>query len=150
LGPLGCRTADLLSVDGRAPGGRVWSFVVVDDATNTILMTDYSAGNVSNPSGVWGTQAQAAGATGITTWDGATQLSATSTAGFTDSLTLAQPSTLDFFIIDYYLPDNSGGVALNIDAPSDVPEPWSLVVLPAPLIALGLARRLHRSLPAQS
>ena len=48
----------------------------------------------------------------------------TTLANFYDTLTLAQTTTLDFFISDGFLPDNIGGVALNltsVGAPSPVP-----------------------------
>jgi hypothetical protein len=35
---------------------------------------------------------------------------------------------LDFFTIDYYLPDNAGGVALDISAAAPEPASWALLV----------------------
>jgi hypothetical protein len=89
-------------------------------------------------------QALAAGITGTTTWNGNTQLSATSTAGFFDTFTLSGTTTLDFYIDDYPggLGDNFGGVSLNIQA---IPEPSTCAALFG-LTALGIAvyRRRHR------
>jgi len=83
----------------------VWSFLIGADhgnSTATVLNDDYI-------SGIYSTQTAAAGATGITTWDGlfgvpANQLPGTSAAGFVDTLNLASTTTLDFFIDDYFLP----------------------------------------------
>ena len=35
--------------------------------------------------------------------------------GYADTLTLRAPATLSFFILDYYVDDNAGGVSLRID-----------------------------------
>ena len=118
----------------------VWSFLIADDATGKVLIDDFV-------SGVQPTQAAMAGLTGVATWDGLTQLSGTSTQGFTVTFTLTQTTTLDFLIDDYYLPDNGGGVALNIapaSSGSSIPEPSSLVlslILIGTLGAAGLASR---------
>jgi hypothetical protein len=111
--------------NGSGNGGNwVWSFVVasVSGSTATILMDDYTNGTES-------TQSAQALLTGTTDWDGTTLLASISTAGFTDSLTLASTTTLYFFVDDYYLLDNAGGVALNITQVSGVPEPSSFALL---------------------
>jgi hypothetical protein len=124
--------------NGNGNGGNwVWSFVVasVTAGTATILMDDYT-------NGVESTQAGQALLTGTTDWDGTTELSSTTTAGFTDTLVLSAPTLLYFFIDDYYVPDNAGGVALNITPVSGgVPEPSTLLLLGLPLLGLAAFRR---------
>jgi hypothetical protein len=125
-------------------GNWVWSFIIGADhgnGTATVLNDDFIAG-------IYPTQAAAAGATGITTWNGqygnpADQLPGTTTAGFIDTLNLSSTTTLDFFIDDYFLPDNGGGVALNITTTSSTsaPEPSTLALLGAGLASLGFLRR---------
>ena len=75
-------------------------------------------------------------------------LSSTTVAGYTDTLTLASTTKLDFFIIDYYLPDNAGGVALNITPLSTVPEPatWAMTLLGFAGLGLATRRRLAQKL----
>jgi hypothetical protein len=114
----------------------VWSFLIGSDngnGTATILKSDYVSGVFSTPD-------LAAAATGITTWDWQTQLSGTSTKGFHDTLTLGATTTLDFFIDDYFLPDNGGGVALDIKPISPVPLPAGLPLFAAGLGTLGLLK----------
>jgi len=115
-------------------GNWVWSFVVANDANDTVLMDDFV-------STIQGTQAAMSNLTGTTTFNGATQLSGTSTAGFTDSLTLGSTTTLDFFIDDYALGDNGGGVALNISGgATGAPEPGTAAMIVGALALLGLRR----------
>ena len=112
-------------------GNWVWSFVVANSATDQVLMDDFV-------SPIEGTQSAMSNLTGTTTFDGLTQLSATSTAGFTDTLTLASITTLDFFIDDFALGDNGGGVALNISGQtSGAPEPGTAAMLLGALVVLG-------------
>jgi hypothetical protein len=121
-------------------GNWVWSFVMAADngsgTAGTVILDDYIAG-------VYATQALAAGATGIDTYDDLTLLSGTSTAGFVDSFTLASTTTLDFMIDDYDLGDNGGGVSLDITpAGSGVPEPSTVVLTLAGLAGCMLLRRV--------
>jgi hypothetical protein len=123
-----------------------WSFVIAaDDGGNTATVLD-----VGYAGGVWASQAAAAGATGIKTYRFNTVLSSTTVAGYTDTFTLASTTKLDFFIIDYYLPDNAGGVALNITPLSTVPEPatWAMTLLGFAGLSLASRRAwLRRSIP---
>jgi hypothetical protein len=126
--------------NGSGNGGNwVWSFVVasVSAGTATILMDDYT--NEIEP-----TQSAQALLTGTTDWDGTTQLASTSTAGFTDTLTLPSATTLYFFIDDYYLPDNAGGVALNVTPSSSTPEPAAFLPLGTALLGLAFWRAKRR------
>ena len=53
-------------------------------------------------------------------------------AAYHDTFTLAATTTLDFFIVDGFLPDNLGGVSLDINPiNSAVPEPstWAMMIL---------------------
>lgn len=91
-------------------GGWVWSVVVADATTHQVVY-------YADRGGVQGSQAGIAAQPDV--------------QSFQDLFILTQPTTLDFMIRDYYLPDNAGGVAVDV---SPVPE------LPVPaLLALGLA-----------
>jgi len=123
----------------------VWSFVMAADngtgTAGTVILDDYIGGTT----GVYATQALAAGATGILTYDDLTVLSGTSTAGFTDMFTLSSTTTLDFIVDDYGLYDNGGGVALQITpATTGTPEPASVGLTLAGLAGLAVARRRAR------
>jgi hypothetical protein len=114
-----------------------WSFLIADDATSTVLVDGYVG--AGQP-----TQAAMAGLVGTTTWDGLTQLSATSTADFSATMTLTHATTLDFLIDDYDLVDNGGGVTLNITGISGVPEPNAPLLLASGLIlVVACAARLR-------
>ena len=100
-------------------GGWVWSFVIAsDNGNNTANVLKVGWVDVNAP-----TQAAAAGATNVASHSFGNVLNpSTSVAAFFDTFSLATTTTLDFFIIDGFLPDNLGGVALNID-PVGVPGP---------------------------
>jgi hypothetical protein len=103
----------------------VWSFVIgTDNGNNTanVLKVDWVEVNAT-------TQAAAAGATNVASHSFGNVLNpSTSVAAFSDTFTLSATTTLDFFIIDGFLPDNLGGVALNI----------SLATVPGPIAGAGL------------
>ncbi len=88
-------------------GSQDWAyiFVLVDDSTDRVI------GGVDE--GTYSSQAAAAANSNV--------------QNFSEVLTLTNTTTVDFMIRDYYLPDNAGGVALNIQ-PTGVPEPSSLVL----------------------
>jgi hypothetical protein len=108
-----------------------WNFVIgADNGNNTATVLDVGWVGASFPS-----QAAAAGATDVATYRFDTVLDPHgSTAGYSDTLTLAATTTLDFFVVDGYLADNFGGVALDIDPVSgsaSTPEPstWAMLLL---------------------
>jgi hypothetical protein len=59
------------------------------------------------------------------------------------TFTLTAPTTVDFVVNDDYLPDNAGGVSLNIEAVSAAPEPssWTLMIAGTGLVGAMLRRR---------
>lgn len=118
---------------GEASGSNwVWGFVMAEHGGHIIVDAYVD--------GILNSQAAMAGATGVRTWNGLTQLAATSTADYQVSFTLTRRTTLDFYHDDYGwgLGDNWGGVSLNVSA---VPEPSQAVLLVAGLAALGGWRR---------
>ena len=92
--------------------------------------------------GITGTQAQVAAATNVQTFHFQTVIDQNgSTAGFHDTLVLPMTTTLDFFIVDGFLTDNLGGVALDLEPvsqPPQVPLPAALPLFATGLGALGL------------
>jgi hypothetical protein len=125
-------------------GGWAWNFVIgADNGDNTATVLD--AGYAS---GVWLSQAQAAAATGIQTFSFNKVLSGTSVAGYTDTLTLAKTTKLDFFVVDYFLFDNAGGVSLDLEpATPAVPEPstWAMMLIGFAWLGLAGYRRSRRA-----
>jgi len=102
----------------------VWAFMMIDDATKTLLVQGCCGDQV------YGTQAGAAGQAFAQT--------------YSTSFTLTQATTLDFITEDYYPYDNAGGITLDIEraGPSAVPEPSGLTLALAGLGAVvAIARR---------
>ncbi len=69
---------------------------------------------------------------------------------FSQTLTLAAPTTLAFTLRDYYVPDNGGGVALDIEpagGAAAVPEPatWAMFAGGFGLVGGTLRRRARAS-----
>ena len=117
----------------RFNGGQnwVWAFMMIDDATRTLLVQGCCGDQV------YGSQAGAA------SQDFAVNYSAT--------FTLDQTTTLDFITEDYYPYDNAGGMTLDIEpaGPSAVPEPSGVALTLAGLAALAsIARRRRAHAPA--
>jgi hypothetical protein len=104
-----------------------WNFVIgKDDGDDTATVID--VGSVGG--GHYYTQAEVAGATDVPTYSFGNVLDPSgSTAGYEDHLTLSTRTTLDFFVVDGYLPDNVGGVALDISPTLAAPEPGSWLLL---------------------
>jgi len=77
-------------------------------------------------------------------WDNGAHLVSTSiaTVNYHDTFSLAATTVLDFFIIDGFLPDNAGGVALEITPIGAVPIPAALPLFLTAIAGLGsMARR---------
>jgi hypothetical protein len=108
-----------------------WNFVIgTDNGDNTANVLDVGWVDAPFPS-----QSAVAGATNVATYRFDTVLDPHgSTAGYLDTLTLTATTTLDFFVVDGFLSDNVGGVALEIDPVStaaSTPEPstWAMLLL---------------------
>lgn len=108
----------------------VWNFVLADNATNRVVF-------YADAGGVLGTQAAIAAHPGV--------------QNFSATFSLAAPTTVNFMVRDYFLPDNAGGVALSIEraAAVAVPEPSSFILLTvgAALSVLGTRLRRQRKDP---
>jgi hypothetical protein len=121
-----------------------WAFAVTN-ASGLVLLNDYvgtSAGTLQ----YFSTADLAASASGIKTYDGSVLLSATTTAGFRDTLTLSSSQVVNFFIPDSYIGDNAGGIALNVALQSTgTPEPAIPLLIGTGLAALALYRRKRQS-----
>lgn len=117
-------------------GHWLWAFAAVNDATNAVLLSDY-IGTAPGVLSYFTSQALAAGASGVTIYDKGTALSATSLASFSDTLYLANQTTVDFFIPDSSIGDNLGGITLNVTQQADtgVPEPASFLLVGTVLVA---------------
>ena len=110
-------------------GGWVWSFVIgADNGNNTAEVFHVGWMNVGTQS-----PSDTANATNIAQYRFGTVVNpSTSVANYYDTFTLTQTTTLDFFIVDGYLPDNLGGVSLGINpVVAGVPEPstWAMMIL---------------------
>jgi hypothetical protein len=108
-----------------------WNFVIgADNGDNTANVLDVGWVDAPLPS-----QSEVADATDVATYRFDTVLDPHgSTAGYSDTLTLTATTTLDFFVVDGYLPDNIGGVALEIDPVGVSPaapelSTWSMLLL---------------------
>ncbi len=98
-------------------GGWVWSVVIANDANHQVVF-------YGDAGGVQTSQAAIAAQPDVQTFHG--------------SFTLAQTTTLDFMVRDYYLPDNAGGYAVRI---TPVPEPAAAWLLLSGLATLSLRCR---------
>ena len=119
-----------------------WDFGVANNATGVVLLEDY-VGTAPGTGQTFASQTAAAGATGIQIYSGSTLLSGeTSLALFSDTLTLAATTTVDFYVLDNYVPDNFGGIALNVaQLSTEVPEPAIPLLIGTGLAALAFYRR---------
>jgi hypothetical protein len=97
----------------------VWSFMVVDDATKSVLVQGCCGLGFNTQAGA------------------ATQPFA---QNYSTTLTLPSAKTVDFIIEDYYLPDNAGGITLQV---TSVPEPSSWLLIGCGLLGLAGWRKLR-------
>jgi hypothetical protein len=117
----------------------VWNFGITTDNGN-------GTGNVflvGGSGGIFGTQAGIAQSNGANYGgSGGPVLPLLSPSGgpsqYSLTFTLAAATTLNFFVLDYYLPDNAGGVALKIDEVGQVPLPAALPLFASALIGGGV------------
>ncbi len=97
-----------------------WAFVAADDATRKVLFYAQA--------GFGSSAAQVAALPAV--------------QNFSMNFSLAAPTTMLFTLRDYYVPDNAGGISIDISA---VPEPAISGMLAAGLAVLAFrARRLRR------
>jgi hypothetical protein len=96
-----------------------WAFVAADDATRRVLFYAEAGG---------GSSAAAVAAL-------------PAVQNFRHEFTLAAPTTLVFTLRDYYVPDNAGGISIDV---SPVPEPGPAALLAAGLALLGWRARRRR------
>jgi hypothetical protein len=118
-----------------------WNFVIgTDNGDNTADIL-----KVGSLSGVLPDQATWQSSTDRDSyyWDNGAHLISTSiaTTAYRTTFTLAATTVLDFFVVDGYLPDNAGGVALNINAIATTPIPAALPLFLTGIAGLGFAAR---------
>jgi hypothetical protein len=122
-----------------------WNFAIGSDNGNGTA-TVVEVGSVNATSA---TQAGMANLTNVQTFHFGTLIDQNgSTAGFHDTLTLAATTTLDFFIIDGFLTDNAGGVALDLELAgqtNSTPLPSALPLFASGLGFVGYMARRRRN-----
>ena len=118
-----------------------WNYVIASDNGNNTA----NVVKVGYLGGVLPSQSAWQSATGLQSffWDNGAHLvqNNVATVGYRDTFSLAATTTLDFFIIDGFLADNAGGVALNIAPLAATPIPATLPLFAAALGMLGFAAR---------
>jgi hypothetical protein len=98
----------------------VWNFVIADNATNKVVF-------YGEADGVQGTQAAIAAQPAV--------------QNYLATFTLPATTTLNFMIRDYFLPDNAGGMALNLQL---IPEPSGGVLVLVATMFVGRRSRKRR------
>jgi hypothetical protein len=100
-----------------------WAFLVADASTDKVIFWN-SAGDGSSAAAVEALPA---------------------VQSYRRALTLAAPTTLLFTLRDYYVPDNAGGISLDV---SPVPEPAAVALWAAGLAVVGATVRRRATAPA--
>jgi len=125
-----------------------WNYVIASDNGNNTANV-IKAGGLG---GVLPSQSDWQNATGLNSyyWDNGEHLVSTNiaTTQYRDTFTLASATTLVFFMIDGYLPDNAGGIALNINAVATTPIPAGLPLFLTAIAGLGFLARRRRAATA--
>ncbi|WP_445371171.1 hypothetical protein ACH518_18645 [Methylomonas sp. HW2-6] len=116
-----------------------WNFGIATDngnGTGNVFFSGWSAGVYSNQAAMASSNgANYGGPNGPT----APQLSPSGGPGqYYAMFTLSEKTTLAFFILDYYLPDNAGGVMLNINSITTVPVPAAVWLFSSALVGIGI------------
>jgi hypothetical protein len=121
-----------------------WDFGIANDTTGKALLEDYVGGSSALTLATFASQSAINSGT-VKIYDGTNLLPATTTALFSDTLTLGSATTLDFYVLDQHVSDNSGGIALNItQVETGVPEPASFLLV-ATVLAAGCWRLRRRA-----
>lgn len=120
--PSGTIPATYEAWQPNATGSWYWDFGAAVDGSGLVLLADQVAGSFASQT------AAAAAAT-----------------SFTDTLTLASQTTLDFYIMDSSIANHSGGIALTFtQVQTGVPEPASFLLV-ATVLAAGCLRLRRRA-----
>jgi len=123
-----------------------WDFGIASETTGKALLEDYVGGSSALTLATFASQTAVDTASGLKIYSGDTLLAGETTmALFSDTLTLASTTTLDFYVLDQYTKDNSGGIELNItQVQTGVPEPASFLLV-ATVLAAGCWRLRRRA-----
>lgn len=124
--------------------GWAWNWGIATDngnGTGNVFFLGYSGGTSGSQAGMASSHNGNYGGPG----PNAPPAGGTGPADYSASFILLATTTLDFFVMDYYLPDNGGGIALNINGPpSATPLPAALPLFAGGLGVVGWAMRRRK------